>query len=106
MGYHVASEALQMGHEVSAFNREGEAPLDGVEVLRGDRQDDLTALRGRSWDAVLDMFSDPNAVGETARLLSGSVAAYGYVSGISIYPPDGPREVDEDVPLRWHARRG
>jgi 2'-hydroxyisoflavone reductase len=48
LGYHVVSEVLQMGHEVSAFNREGEAPLDGVEALQGDRQDDLTSLRSRS----------------------------------------------------------
>jgi 2'-hydroxyisoflavone reductase len=33
-------------------------------------------------------------------LLSGSVGAYGYVSGISIYHPDGPRIVDENAPLR------
>ena len=100
LGYHVAAEASEMGHEVSTFNREGEAPLENVEALRGDRQDDLSALRGRTWDAVLDTFSDPDAVGETARLLSGSVGAYGYVSGISNYHPDGPAVVDEDSPLR------
>lgn len=100
LGYHVVAQALELGHEVSTFNREGEAPLDGVEALQGDRQDDLSALRGRSWDAVLDTFSEPNAVGETARLLSGSVGAYGYVSGISNYHPDGPAVVDEDSPLR------
>ena len=100
LGYHVVAEALQLGHEVSTFNREGKAPLARVEALEGDRQVVLTALRGRSWDAVLDTFSDPDAVEETARLLSGSVGAYGYVSGISIYHPDGPPVVDEDAPLR------
>ena len=100
LGYHVVAEALEMGHEVSTFNREGEAPLDGMEALQGDRKDDLSALRGRAWDAVLDTFSDPDAVGETARLLSGSVGAYGYVSGISNYHPDGPAVVDEGSPLR------
>jgi 2'-hydroxyisoflavone reductase len=100
LGYHVVAEALRMGHEVSTFNREGEAPLDGVEALQGDREADLTALRGKSWDGVLDTFSDPDAVGETARLLSGAVGTYGYVSGISNYHPDGPQVVDEDAPLR------
>jgi 2'-hydroxyisoflavone reductase len=100
LGYHVVAEALRMGHEVSTFNREGEAPLDGVEALQGDREADLTALRGKSWDGVLDTFSDPDAVGETARLLSGAVGTYGYVSGISNYHPDGPQIVDEDAPLR------
>ncbi len=100
LGYHAVAEALRTGHEVSTFNREGEAPLDGVEALQGDRKGDLSALRGRTWDAVLDTFSDPDAVGETADLLSGSVGAYGYVSGISNYHPDGPATVDEDSPLR------
>ena len=100
LGYHVVAEALEMGHHVTTFNREGEAPLDGVEALQGDRRNDLGALRGREWDAVLDTFSDPDAVGETARLLSGAVGAYGYVSGISNYHPGGPAVVDEDSPVR------
>lgn len=100
LGYQVVAQALALGHEVSTFNREGEAPLDGVEALQGDRRDDLSVLRGRTWDAVLDTFSDPDAVGETARLLSGPVGAYGYVSGISNYHPGGPAIVDEDSPLR------
>jgi 2'-hydroxyisoflavone reductase len=100
LGYHAVAEAMRDGHEVSTFNREGEAPFDGVEALLGDRRDDLSALRGRAWDAVIDTFSDPEAVGETARLLSGSVGAYGYVSGISNYHPDGPAVVTEDSPLR------
>ena len=100
LGYHAVAEAVRMGYEVSTFNREGEAPLGGVEALKGDRQDDLSALRGREWDAALDTFSDPEAVGETAGLLSGSVGAYGYVSGISNYHPDGPAVVDEDSSLR------
>lgn len=100
LGYHVVAEAVEMGHEVSTFNREGEAPLGGVEALKGDRKDDLSALRTRTWDAVLDTFSDPGAVGETARLLSGSVGAYGYVSGISNYHPGGRAVVDEDSLLR------
>ena len=100
LGYHAVAEALEAGHDVSAFTREGEAPLPGVETLKGDRKGDLSALGGREWDAVLDTFSDPDAVGETARLLSGSVGTYGYVSGISNYHPDGPAFVDEDAPLR------
>jgi uncharacterized protein YbjT (DUF2867 family) len=28
LGYHVVAEALRTGHEVSTFNREGEAPLE------------------------------------------------------------------------------
>lgn len=100
LGYHAVAAALGAGHEVSTFTREGEAVLEGVEPLAGDRRGDLSALRGREWDAALDTFSDPEAVTATVRLLSGSVGAYGFVSGISNYHPEGPRVVDEDAPLR------
>lgn len=100
LGYHVVAEALKAGHEVSNFTREGEAPLPEVEPLQGDRRGDLDALKNRTWDGVLDTFSDPEAVGETARLLSGNVGAYGFISGITNYHPDGPAVVDETSPLR------
>ena len=100
LGYHVVAEALALGHRVTTFNREGASELEGVEALKGDRTGDLSALAGRSWDAVVDTFSDPAAVTATAKLLSRSVPAYGFVSGISIYHPAGPDVVDEAAPLR------
>lgn len=100
LGHHAVAEAVAAGHEVTTFNREGRSALPGVEPLQGDRGGDLAPLRGREWDAVLDTFSDPAAVGASAALLSGRTGAYGYVSGISVYHPDGPDVVDEDAPLR------
>ena len=100
LGYHVVAEAVALGHQVTTFNRQGESEIEGVEALEGDRKGDLSALEGRTWDAVVDTFSDPDAITETAKLLSGSVRAYGFVSGISIYHPDGPDVVAEDAPLR------
>lgn len=101
LGYHVAAEAYAAGHRVTTFSRDSRSSVPGVEALKGDRQGDLSALSGRRWDAVIDTFSDPDAVGKTAQLLSPSVAAYGYVSGISVYHPDGPDVVDENSPLRF-----
>ncbi len=100
LGYHVVAEATSAGHNVTTFNREGKSELDGAEALQGDRTGDLSALEGRTWDAVLDTFSDPDAVTRTAKLLSDQVGAYGYISGVSNYHPDGPDVVDEDAPLR------
>ena len=100
LGYHVVAEAVALGHRVTTFNRQGSSTLEGVEALKGDRQDDLSALTNRTWDAVIDTFSDPAAVAATAKLLSGAVPAYGFVSGISIYHPAGPDVVDEAAPLR------
>lgn len=101
LGHHVVAEAVRAGHEVTAFNRDGSVDVEGVEVLEGDRGGDLRALRGRAFDACLDSFSDPDAVRATGELLRGQVRGYAFVSGISIYHPDGPDEVDEDAPLRF-----
>ena len=104
LGYHAVAEALAAGHDVTVLSRSGKAPLDGVEVLTGDRQGDLSALRGREWDGVFDTFDDTApgapAVRTTARLLSGAVGGYAYISGMSVYAPGGPAVPDEDAPLR------
>ena len=106
LGYHVVDQAMEAGHRVTVLSRSGRAPRDGVEVLQGDRTGDLSALDGaRGWDAVLDTFSDPSAVERTARLLAGRVGAYGYVSGMSVYHPDGPAIPDEDAPVRVAGER-
>jgi 2'-hydroxyisoflavone reductase len=100
LGRHVAAAGLDAGHDVTVLSRGGSAPVDGVEALTGDRQGDLSALDGRRFDAVLDTFSDPDAVARTAALLSGAAGAYGYVSGMSVYHPDGPAVPGAGDPVR------
>jgi 2'-hydroxyisoflavone reductase len=104
LGFHAVAEGLAAGHHVTVFSRSGRAPLPGVEVITGDREGDLSGLRGREWEAVFDTFSDDTAgapaVRATASLLSGSVRAYGYVSGMSVYAPSGPEVPDESAPVR------
>lgn len=104
LGFHVAAEALAAGHAVTVFSRSGRAPLDGVEVLTGDRGGDLGSLAGRAWDGVVDTFTDPAAgapaVAATARLLDGAAGGYAYVSGMSVYAPAGPAVPDETAPTR------
>ena len=56
IGPNMVRYAVERGHEVSIFTR-GRAEADlpaGVEHLIGDRNDDHTALEGRTWDGVLD----------------------------------------------------
>ncbi|MEJ2888479.1 NAD-dependent epimerase/dehydratase family protein [Actinomycetospora aeridis] len=100
LGYHVAAEALRDGHDVTVASRSGRAPLDGVEALTVDRHGDLSALDGRRFDAALDTFSDPDAVRSAAERLRGAVGGLGYVSGMSVYHPDGPAVPDEGAPVR------
>jgi 2'-hydroxyisoflavone reductase len=107
LGYHAVVDALGRGDEVTVFSRSGQAPVDGVEVVTGDRLADregLAGLRGREWDVVFDTFNDTRpgapAIRASAELLSGSVGAYGYVSGMSVYAPSGPDVPDESGPVR------
>lgn len=104
LGYHVVTAALAAGHEVTVLSRSGNAPVDGVDVVTGDRQGDLSGLRGLTWDAAFDTFNDTDdgapAIAATADLLSGSVGTYGYVSGMSVYAPTGPDVPDETAPVR------
>ncbi len=108
LGYHVVTEALAAGHDVTVFSRSGRAPVDGVDVVTGDRQGDLSNLRGREWEAVFDTFNDTDdgapAIAATAALLAGSVRTYGYVSGMSVYAPRGPDVPDESAPVRTAGR--
>jgi 2'-hydroxyisoflavone reductase len=96
--------ALDAGHDVTVFSRSEKSSFDGVEVIAGDRTDDLSALRGRQWDAALDTFTDSSpgadAIRASASLLSGAVGVYGYVSGMSVYAPSGPAWPDESAPVR------
>jgi 2'-hydroxyisoflavone reductase len=98
LGRHVVHAAVSAQHDVTVLSREGTAPVDGVEALTGDRQGDLSALDGRRFDAVLDTFSDPDAVARTAAMFSDT--AYGYVSGMSVYHPDGPAVPGAGDPVR------
>jgi len=57
-----------------------------VEQLLGDRDNDLKALEGRTWDAVIDNSGYiPRWVKQSAELLKGHVGQYLYMSSISIY---------------------
>ncbi len=100
LGYHAVVRALAAGHRVATFSRHREPVVDGVETLVGDRDGDLSALRGREFDGVVDTGSDAGQVRATAQLLRGRVGAYGFVSGMSVYAPDGPAVPDESAPVR------
>ncbi len=82
--------ALARGHKVTVFNRgkthPGELP-EGVEQLIGDRNTgDLSALKGRKWDVVIDNPTMlPKWVHDAAEILKGNVDRYVFISTISVY---------------------
>jgi 2'-hydroxyisoflavone reductase len=88
LGRAVVETALARGHEVTLFNRGRTNPElhPEAERIRGDREQDLTPLRGRSWDAAIDMATFlPRVVRLSVDALRDSVRRYVYVSSISVY---------------------
>ena len=100
LGRAVADAALGRGHELTLFNRGRTNPdlYPEVERLTGDRTEDLTALAGRAWDAVIDTCGFlPDVVRASAEALAGS-GRYCFVSSISVYADFGS-PVDESSPV-------
>lgn len=101
-GPHQVETALGRGHRVTLFNRGKSAPglFPTIETLTGDRDGDLSALSGRTWDAVIDNSGSlPRWVQESAALLKGKVAHYLYVSSISVYADQSKTGLKETDPL-------
>ena len=92
IGPHMVRYAVGRGHEVTIFTRgraDADVP-DGVEHLIGDRNDDHTALEGRTWDVVLDNNAqDYRWVQKSTALLADAAEHYVFVSSISAYALEG-----------------
>ena len=91
IGPHQVRYAMYRGHQVTIFNRGRTAPdlFPGVESLIGDRDGQIDALRGRTWDAVIDNSGYvPRHVRDSARLLADSVGRYLFTSTGSVYSFD------------------
>ena len=101
IGPHMVRYAMYRGHEVTLFNRGRTNPnlFPGVETLIGDRDGQLDALRGGTWDAVIDNSGYvPRHVRDSAELLSDSVGRYLFTSTGSVYNFDQD-ELTEDAEL-------
>lgn len=100
LGPHQVRYAQQRGHTVTLFNRGRTNPhlFPGVEKLVGDRNDDLTALEGREFDAVIDNSANiPRWVRQSCDVLQGNIGSYQYVSSISAYASHDIPNMDESA---------
>ncbi len=101
IGPHMVRRAVERGHKVTLFNR-GKSNADlfpQLETLTGDRDGKLDALKGRTWDAVIDNSGYvPRHVRDSATLLTSSVGRYLFISTGSVYAYDQER-YDENSPL-------
>jgi 2'-hydroxyisoflavone reductase len=88
VGRSLVGEALARGHGVTLFNR-GQTNAElfpQAEKLRGDRDGGLEALRGRTWDAVVDVNGYlPRLVRASAELLREAVGQFVFISTGSVY---------------------
>lgn len=88
VGRHLAEAALAAGHKVTLFNRGKTGPglYPQAETLVGDRDGNLDALKGRTWDVVFDPSGYlPRVVQQSAELLKDAVGRYVFISSISVY---------------------
>jgi len=107
IGPPMVAHALARGHEVTLFNRgkTNSHLFTELEKLKGDRNDDLSALEaevksGRRWDAVVDnTASIPRWVTASAGLLADSADYYLYTSSISAYADSSKPNADETEPV-------
>ena len=102
LGRHIVQAALERGHEVTLFNRGQHNPdlFPETEKLRGDRDGDLSALRNRHWEAVIDTSGYvPRIVRDSAELLADRVAHYTFISTISVYADYRQPNMDETYPV-------
>jgi 2'-hydroxyisoflavone reductase len=106
IGPYMVRYALERGHEVTVFNRGRSAPgmFEGVEELTGDRETgDLSALRGRRFDAVIDNSASrsdaPDWVRDSAGLLRDQADQYLFISTRSVFREirTVPATVDEPL---------
>lgn len=101
IGPHQVRYAVARGHQVTVFNRGKTNPNSlpaGVERLEGDRNGKLDALKGRTWDVVIDNPSTlPRWVRDAAQLLRDSASQYMFISTLSVYADNSKPNMDESA---------
>lgn len=102
VGRHMLELATARGHALTLFHRGKTQPagLPDAEHILGDREGDLSALRGRAWDAVVDTSGYvPQAVRASAQALRDAAPHYTFLSTISVYADHATPDADESHAL-------
>lgn len=98
LGPHVVEAAEAAGYEITLFNRGKTNPhlFPKLEKLRGDRNEDLSALEGRQFDVVVDTSGYfPRQVEASAGLLADHCERYVFVSSVSAFAELNKPGLDE-----------
>src|SRR5580765_2604167 len=94
--------ALARGHTLTLLNRNRTRPdlfKGKVELLVGDLNGDISALKGRKFDVVIDNpTTAPAWVRNAAQYLKGNTGHYIFISTISVYADNKTAWADETDP--------
>lgn len=94
--------ALERGHKVTLLNRNKTRPdffKGKVEQLIGDLNDDVSTLKGRKFDVVIDNpTTAPRWVRNVGQYMKGNTNHYIFISTISAYASDKNAWADESDP--------
>jgi len=102
LGRHLVTSALEMGHDVTLFNRGIHSPdlFPDIKTVKGNRDGGLAGLENGEWDAVIDTSGYvPRIVSQSVSFLQKRAAHYVFVSSISAYADPPYSQMDESAPL-------
>jgi 2'-hydroxyisoflavone reductase len=102
LGPHMVRSAMDRGYQITLFTRgrAGTELFPEAERLIGDRTGDISALKGKTWDVVIDNSGYvPKDVRASAELLKGSVGHYVFTSTGDAYRDYLAPDIDETYPL-------
>lgn len=102
LGVHLVEALVAAGWDVTLFNRGVTQPdlFDSLVRLRGDRDGDVKALEGHTWDVVFDLSAfHPDQIDRTAAYLMDACEHYVFVSSVSAYADFRRPGTTEEAPL-------
>ncbi len=102
LGREISRQAVTRGHRVSCLARGASGPVaDGATPVIADRRrpDAYDEVRGRDWDAVVEVSWQPGLVRPALSALRDRAGHWTYVSSVSAYAAEGIVHADESTPL-------
>jgi len=113
LGPQLVASALNRGHSVTIFTRGITKPTTHIDVFKhvehliGDRENNLEALKGRTWDVVIDNSGyRVEWTRDSVQLLHDKVDLYVYTSSTGVYYPYVSSNIKEGTRLNFEIPEG